>query len=223
MEAEKVGIKLFGVSILILLATEIGSMYLFSVFPRHHILILGGIRTLQLAAFIFAVIVFGRGMSDIGLAKDEIIPGIIKGLVWSLCFGISALAVLSVVFLTGIDLLKLLHTRLPANGDDILIFFLVGGLVAPVVEEVLFRGILYGFFRRWGIFLALVMSTLFFVLAHQAVHIVQITGGIIFAVSYEKEGHLMVPILIHSLGNLSLFTLSLYAETTIIPILSMYF
>ena len=97
MEAGKVGIKLFGVSILILFLSEAGSMYLFSVFSNHHMPVLGGIRTIQLGLFLVAVVVFGRGMSDIGLAKDQIIPGIMKGLIWSLLFGMSALAVLAVV------------------------------------------------------------------------------------------------------------------------------
>lgn len=223
MEAEKVGIKLFGVSIFLLLLSEAGSVYLFSVFPGHHMKVLGGTRTLQLAVFLFAVSIFGKGMSDIGLEKQKILAGVKKGLVWSFCFGLLAFITMALILFSGFDVLKLLHTRLPAAGNDLFLFFLVGGIIAPVVEEVLFRGILYGFFRRWGIFIALVMSTLFFVLAHQAIHFVQITGGIIFAVSYEKEGNLMVPIVIHSLANLSLFTLSLYAETTIIPILSMYF
>jgi CAAX protease family protein len=223
MEAEKVGIKLFGVSLFLLLLTEAGSVFLFSVFSNHHMLLLGITRVLQLTVFLLAVTIYGRGMSDIGLEKQMILSGVKKGLVWSFCFGVAAFAIMALLFFSGIDIIKLLHTRLPAAGDDLFLFFIVGGIIAPVVEEVLFRGILYGFFRRWGIFIALLMSTLFFVIAHQAIHFVQITGGIIFAISYEKEGNLMVPIMIHSLGNLSLFTLSLYAETTIIPILSMCF
>lgn len=222
MEAEKVGVKLFGISLFLLLLSEAGSVFLFSVFSNHHMLVLGCTRTLQLAVFLFAVSIFGKGMSDIGLEKQKILPGVKIGLVWSFCFGLVAFITMALILFSGFDIIKLLHTRLPAAGNDLFLFFLVGGIIAPVVEEVLFRGILYGFFRRWGIFIALFMSTLFFVIAHQAIHFVQITGGIIFAVSYEKEGNLMVPIMIHSLGNLSLFTLSLYAETTIIPILSMY-
>jgi hypothetical protein len=34
-------------------------------------------------------------------------------------------------------------------------------------------------------------------------------GGIIFAVAYEMEASLMVPITIHILGNMAIFTLSL--------------
>ncbi|MBW1893778.1 MAG: CPBP family intramembrane metalloprotease [Deltaproteobacteria bacterium] len=223
MEAEKIGIKLFTISLFLLLLSETGSVFLSSVFSNHNMLILGSTRVLQLAVFLFAVSIFGQSMSDIGLGRQQIVPGIIIGLKWSFWFGVVALALLTLIFFIGFDILKILHTRLPATGGNLLLFFLVGGVIAPVTEEVLFRGILYGFFRRWGILIALFMSTLFFVLAHQAFSLIQITGGIIFAVSYEKEGKLMVPIMIHSLGNLSLFTLSIYAENTIIPILCMYF
>jgi membrane protease YdiL (CAAX protease family) len=34
-------------------------------------------------------------------------------------------------------------------------------------------------------------------------------GGIVFAVAYEVEGSLMVPITIHVLGNMAIFALSL--------------
>ena len=71
---------------------------------------------------------------------------------------------------------------------------------------------LYGFLRWWGVVIALVLSTLMFVLPHVAfskIPLVQVVGGIVFAVAYEIEGSLMVPITIHVLGNLAIFTLSL--------------
>ena len=71
---------------------------------------------------------------------------------------------------------------------------------------------LYGFFRRWGVVVAIVVSTGVFVLAHpisQGFPIPQAVGGIVFALAYEIEGSLMTPIVIHVLGNLALFTLSL--------------
>jgi membrane protease YdiL (CAAX protease family) len=37
----------------------------------------------------------------------------------------------------------------------------------------------------------------------------QLVGGILFALSYEYSGNLMVPITIHATGNLAIFTLSL--------------
>ena len=69
------------------------------------------------------------------------------------------------------------------------------------------------FFRRWGVAAALVASTLAFVLAHPLGHrfpLTQVVGGVVFAVAYEVEGDLIVPITIHVLGNLALFTLSLF-------------
>ncbi|MBW2341949.1 MAG: CPBP family intramembrane metalloprotease [Deltaproteobacteria bacterium] len=37
----------------------------------------------------------------------------------------------------------------------------------------------------------------------------QVVGGIVFAVAYEIEGSLMVPITIHVLGNLAIFMRSM--------------
>ncbi|MCD6398086.1 MAG: CPBP family intramembrane metalloprotease [Spirochaetaceae bacterium] len=84
--------------------------------------------------------------------------------------------------------------------------------MSPVAEEIFFRGIIYSFFRRWRVFVAVILSTLAFVLVHPAgsgFPLPQITGGVLFAMAYEKEGNLTVPIIIHVLGNMALFSLSL--------------
>jgi len=50
------------------------------------------------------------------------------------------------------------------------------------------------------------------VLAHPifpGIPLPQVVVGIVFAVAYEIEGSLMVPITIHVLGNLAIFTLSM--------------
>ena len=76
-----------------------------------------------------------------------------------------------------------------------------------------FRGVVYGFFRRWGVLTALLISTGIFVLVHllarpvQGFAIVQAIGGVVFAASYELEKNLMVPITIHCLGNMAIFLL----------------
>ncbi|MEJ2731154.1 MAG: CPBP family glutamic-type intramembrane protease, partial [Deltaproteobacteria bacterium] len=58
------------------------------------------------------------------------------------------------------------------------------------------------------------LSTLLFILPHShssglALPITQLIGGILFAISYEIEKNLLVPITIHSLGNLAIFILPL--------------
>jgi len=105
-----------------------------------------------------------------------------------------------------------IRTGFPKSSEDLLLFFLVGGIVAPVTEEVFFRGILYGFLRRWGILVALVLSTAAFALTHGIGHgfpVTQVVGGILFAGAYEIEKNLVVPITIHCLGNLAIFSLSM--------------
>ena len=67
---------------------------------------------------------------------------------------------------SGINPLKFIRMRLPSEPEKLAIFFLVGGLIGPVAEEVAFRGVVYGFLRRWGKCFALFGSTAIFVLLH---------------------------------------------------------
>ena len=92
-------------------------------------------------------------------------------------------------------------------------FLLIGGVVSPITEEIVFRGILYGYLRQWGMLTAIFGSTVLFVLAHsiQGVFpLTQIVGGIVFAVAYERERNLLVPIVIHILGNLAIFSITFF-------------
>ena len=86
----------------------------------------------------------------------------------------------------------------------------MGGIVAPVTEEIVFRGVIFGYLRRWGLPAAVLVSTALFAALHlPAVPATQIVGGMVFAVAYHTGKSLMVPIVIHVLGNLAIFSLSL--------------
>lgn len=173
---------------------------------------LGTARLLETILILLIVLLWGKGLPSIGLASPKIFPGIIKGLTWSVGFGVVALLGFFILSISGHDPMQLIKTPLPKWPGDILLFYLVGGIVAPVAEEIFFRGILYGFFRRWGVVVALVLSTALFVLPHLGSHglpITQIVGGVLFAIAYEIEGSLMTPITIHALANLAIFTISL--------------
>jgi membrane protease YdiL (CAAX protease family) len=173
---------------------------------------LGTARLLETVLILLIVLLWGTGLSSIGLAPSKIFTGLIKGLTWCIGFGVLALLGFFILSICGHNPLQLIRTPLPRWPGDTILFYLVGGIVAPIAEEVFFRGILYGFFRRWGVVVALVLSTAFFVLPHLGSHglpITQIVGGVLFAIAYETEGTLMTPITIHSLGNLAIFTISL--------------
>lgn len=171
----------------------------------------GMARLLDIFLFLLIVRRWETGLAAVGLARATTAAGLIKGLLWSAAFGgAAAVAALGLQW-AGFNLLQLFHTSLPAGGTNLLLFFLVGVLIGPVAEEIFFRGILYGFLRRWGVATAMLASTLLFVFAHPVSHrtpLTQAVGGLVFAAAYEREKSLVAPIVIHALGNLALFSLA---------------
>lgn len=210
METEKINIKTFLTIIASIAFIEGAAIFLSPGRLINPVLVIGIARLLEISTIIIIVITLGNGLTSIGLNISTINRGFIKGLLWSAIFGLISGFVLLILYLFGINPLPLIHTQLPKN--NLLLFLGIGCIIGPVAEELFFRGILYGFFRRWGITAALLFTTIIFIIAHNnagTIPVIQATGGIIFAVSYEIEKSLMVPIIIHILGNTAIFTLSL--------------
>lgn len=212
MEASKIKIKTLCISLATIAFIEVATRIVVSGTYFNTMMILCTARLLETVLIVLIVLIWGKGMPSIGLAPSTIVRGIKKGLIWSAAFGLVTFLAFIALFLFDINPLKFIHTHLPGKTSEIILFFLIGGIVGPIAEEVFFRGMLYGFFRRWGILVALILTTLIFVLAHPVfpgIPATQVVGGLIFAVAYEVEGSLMVPITIHILGNMAIFTHSL--------------
>ncbi|MBW2631293.1 MAG: CPBP family intramembrane metalloprotease [Deltaproteobacteria bacterium] len=212
METGKIKIKTVLVSLAAIVVIEVVAGLAASGGADNLLFLLGVARVLETIFIVLTVLILEGGVSSVGLSISGVIFGLKRGLIWSVGFGIIVLLVSAALFVFGINPIALIHTRLPAGQGEIALFFLVGGIVSPVAEEVFFRGVIYGFFRRWGVFVAVTLSTLAFVLVHPAgagIPLPQITGGVLFAVAYEKERNLLVPITIHILGNMAIFGLSL--------------
>jgi hypothetical protein len=212
MEAKKIKLRTLLLCFAAVLAIELVTWVVTSKSPYHPMLILATARLLQILLIILIVLTWGKGFSSIGLARSEMLSGLKKGLLWSAGFGALVSIACVGLFVAGINPLTLMKARLPTQTGDLILFFIVGGMVGPVAEELFFRGVLYGFLRRWGLIVALVLSTLIFVLCHPIGHGIPVTrlvGGFLFALAYEFGGSLAVPITIHGLGNLSIFSISL--------------
>ena len=212
METGTVQINTFIVSLGAVISVEAGIRLGLRAQVYQPMIILGAVRLLEAGLILMIVFIREKGLSAIGLSPTEILPGLRRGLIWSLGFGLATFLVLALFYAGGVDLLRFIHTRLPMKPGHILLFFIVGGLIGPIAEEIFFRGVLYGFFRRWGVPAAILLSTLAFVLVHPvfpSIPITQVVGGLLFAVAYEVEKNLIAPITIHVLGNLAIFTLSL--------------
>ena len=214
MEAKNITLKTLLVSIAAVLITEalfrpaVTASFI-SPLPG-----LGITRVAQIILLIFITIKFEKSAGALGLIPEKIPAGIKKGLIWSTCFGSTAIVLIVLLYLAGINALRMLYTPLPYSKALIFIYLLIGGVIGPLAEEIFFRGILYGYLRRWGVYAAVTVSTLLFVLPHLGggnLPVTQLVGGIVFALAYEKEKNLMVPITIHCLGNLAIFSIGLLA------------
>ena len=211
METDRVQIKTLAICIVAVIAVE--AVLRAGIGPGDYnpMIVLGAVRLLEAGLIMMIVFTREKGLSAIGLSLTGMLSGLGRGLTWSAGFVLITLLGFTLMFAIGLNPLTFIQTGLPSKPGDIALFFLVGGLIGPVAEEVFFRGVIYGFCRRWGAPAAIILSALLFVLAHPifpAIPVTQVAGGILFAVAYEVEKNLMVPITIHALGNMAIFALS---------------
>jgi membrane protease YdiL (CAAX protease family) len=87
---------------------------------------------------------------------------------------------------------------------NFVLMLLLAGVVAPIVEETFFRGLLFGWLRsRLPLFVAVILSAAIFAAAHVIPILLPalFAVGIILALAYELSGSLWVSILLHALQN----------------------
>ena len=207
--------------ILVALATAVVAIELLAVLfgtslSAHSLITTGAARSCQILVIVLVLFAADGNLSAIGIRLASLKRGLQRGLIWSVGFGLVAALAAVFIYSAGTDPFSLIRSRLPANAVHIFLLFAVGGVIGPMAEEVIFRGLLYGYFRRWGVVPALLISTGIFVLIHLLARpvpgfaITQAIGGVVFAVSNELEKNLMVPRTIHCLGNMAIFTIPLF-------------
>lgn len=93
------------------------------------------------------------------------------------------------------------------------IFLLTSCLLAPVAEELVFRGILYRIAREWwNPAVCTIVISLLFAGLHLAFHqdpLLPFCGSLVFCLAYEKTKSILSPILVHIMGNLIIYALPL--------------
>lgn len=87
---------------------------------------------------------------------------------------------------------------------DLVTLILAVVLIAPVVEEFCYRGVVVSALRRWGDLTAALVSALLFAMAHFSFLALPVVfvGGFVMAYLYVRTGNLWVNIAIHFLNNL---------------------
>jgi uncharacterized protein len=86
---------------------------------------------------------------------------------------------------------------------QIALFALAIGLLAPFAEEMFFRGMVFGWLRRWGFWLAAIVSAALFGVAHGVNFVLPASFalGLLNAYAYERSGSLWPAIASHMAFN----------------------
>jgi membrane protease YdiL (CAAX protease family) len=94
---------------------------------------------------------------------------------------------------------------------------LIGGLVVPLGEELLFRGLGYGVLRRLGRIAGVLLTAGVFALAHglNVVFPAAFVLGVVNALLYERTGSIWPPAAAHATFNLISFVLVLAVGTQV--------
>lgn len=96
------------------------------------------------------------------------------------------------------------------------IFIIIPAIIAPILEEIIFRKIIFGsFYKRTNFFIAALASSIIFGLVHMDVtHIITYTAmGLVFAFLYVHTNRIIVPIVAHMAMN----TITVIAQFSIDP------
>jgi membrane protease YdiL (CAAX protease family) len=123
----------------------------------------------------------------------------------------STLVVSLLVTLTGSDAApdQVLTGGIADTPLQLLLAVLAAVVLAPLAEELLFRGLLHrGLRRRFALVPATAVSSILFALVHVEVVLSQplaLAGltlvGAVLAIAYERTGSLVVPVVIHAVHN----------------------
>jgi membrane protease YdiL (CAAX protease family) len=94
-----------------------------------------------------------------------------------------------------------------SGGLSAVLVVVLGGLVVPLGEELLFRGIGFGSLRRYGVVLATIVSSLLFALAHglNVVFLAVLVLAVVNALLYERTRSVWPCFVAHATFNLCSF------------------
>jgi membrane protease YdiL (CAAX protease family) len=149
-------------------------------------------------------VVFSLAFELCGIRTRTMGKEILIGVVVSLAFGGTVLLsdLASRTVLQG-GWLKFLLARQTVTGP--VLFFLVGCVFGPFVEELFFRGVLYSWLReRMPAVAAIVLSALLFAGVHPGFP-VQFIGGLLFASIFEWRGNIWAAYIVHAAANFGIW------------------
>lgn len=170
--------------------------------------------------FMLLRFVLRKDAGALGMDFTKVGKSALFGIIVSACMGALVFTAAGIYYATGQgNLFAELGGAYYAGIGPAIAVLIPVAIVGPFIEEVIFRGILYGSIRGiTGVWRGIVLSALIFSSLHFVngagglaellqTFVITFTGGVIFAWIYEKSGDVLGPYIVHFLGNAALFLL----------------
>jgi len=167
------------------------------------------LSTIGMIAAVFFIVVLRRriGWRGFGLKPISLQTVILSVVVGLLCVPLMGVVGTAVQKLLGRPMVSPQLPFLAPAGFSytaLVGMLIIGGLLAPFAEELIFRGLLFGWLRRfWRVWPAVLASAAVFGLIHGLIPIIFAAAavGMVLAIAYEKTGSLWSPVIIHATQN----------------------
>lgn len=158
----------------------------------------------------------GRGAGlRLPVGKGKIPIGVLLPLFLGIMVAVNSCAnLLRSLIMRGTVLPAAQSTGLPEGSAGRVIYFITACIVAPILEELFFRGAVQRSLRPYGTLLSIVMSSLVFTLAHTNVWELPVIFVLGFIIGYvaEVSGSLLPGMILHAANNLAMFLILLERE-----------
>jgi membrane protease YdiL (CAAX protease family) len=158
-----------------------------------------------IARLVQTAVILGIAFDYSGIKTRSFNKEIFIGIVCIALFGILVLSadLISRLIVHGGVLGRLLKKQVVSNP---ILFFIVGCLFGPFVEELFFRGLIQSLARQYiPAFAAIAVSSVFFATMHGSFSVVQLAGGIMFGIIYEWRGSIWTGYIFHVAANIGIW------------------
>lgn len=96
------------------------------------------------------------------------------------------------------------------------LFVIIPAIIAPILEEIIFRKIIFGsLYKRMNFFIAAILSAFIFGIIHQEPEhiLIYASMGLVFAFLYVKTRSILTPIIVHAAMN----SITVFAQFNLDP------
>jgi membrane protease YdiL (CAAX protease family) len=174
-------------------------------------------RIADLAIILGFIFKWGYCFDHLGLSANRFKKGIIHGLFWCLGFGLLVVLIGAGLYSFGVNSRLFLGHIKTWTLTGLINYILVGCFLGPMVEDLLFTGLIYNGLRaKLNIAFSALIVSILFAFVHAFVHgfisislIIQFMGGLLFTLSFEFSGSLLTPMIIHWCGNMAILTIQI--------------